>query len=275
MASVRQKVGWPGLLENAESSDPQLRQLALIRSYAWTEGALNAAGVAKRGSTASRILSTLHETAWTRGLEEMEVRHAIGLRHEGAHLDEVGTPKECVAAVSVFWLVCKTLSMRFVNLRNAALVANRIAARSNVEAVLLYGSLARGGADANDIDFLVLDDGTYSRKRKPVSYDSGAPDPGAATIDVLKLLGLDDSNLRLCATSRWLDVNVVDGTRFGTDDVYTAAVKKAQTDPWFFLNISADALEYDLRGNAFRPTTRKPFVELARLHQELASLGFA
>src|SRR5581483_2775138 len=32
MASVRQKVGWPGLLENAESSDPQLRQLALIRS---------------------------------------------------------------------------------------------------------------------------------------------------------------------------------------------------------------------------------------------------
>jgi hypothetical protein len=270
------RAGWNHLLQAARSADREERLVALVRGYAWIEHALDAADApGPRRPIAARVLRTFRDATLSRGLDPADVRRAIGIRHGVSHDDTVPPPAGCLEAVETFRCIWHALSRHFVNLTTAVALGREILRRNDIGAVCLYGSLARGHTDPNDIDLLVLDGGTYSSSTHPGRYDDGTFNVVRTTNEALELLGLDSPKLLRCASCRWLDVMIIDGESFGQDDKYTGDLRAAQPDPWFFVNISRDLKELDSKTGEFKAIDRFPFRELRRSQADLARLGFA
>ena len=70
-----------------------------------------------------------------------------------------------------------------------------------------------------------------------------------------------------------MSLMVLDGAMFGCDPWYRQQVAHAQPDPYFFLNISRDLQDYDVRSGRFLPTSLAVFLALRRIADELISTG--
>ena len=272
---LKRGAGWRHLVEAAGSADKESRLVALIRAYAWVEHALDAAEASgPRRPIARRILRTFDTATLSRGLSEGAVRRAISIRHAGSHEDTVPTGPVCMDAVTTLRDVWHALSRHFVNIETAAALARDTFNREGILAVCLYGSLARAAPEPNDIDFLVLDDGRYSSEIDLGQYDEGTFSAVRTTREALEMLGVLSPKLQRCTECRWLDLSVIDGKLFGADASYTSKLRMAQPDPWFYVNISRDLKEFDLRSAGFKPADRFPFRELKLSQADLARLGF-
>jgi len=270
---IPRRAGWDHLRSVAGSSSRTLRAAAISRSYAWVEHALAAAGARQRNRPiATSILGVLSDKTFGRGLDEARIRAAIRARHDSSHEDDTPTPDRCIEAVQTLNEIWRALNRRFVTFDSAVSLATRLASDPHIQAVLMYGSFARGDTPANDLDFLLLDDGEYSNQIELGSYSDGTFDASDHTIQLLDLMVDDGGLLARCAQCRWLDIIVVDGSRFARDAEYTTALSAIQPDPWFFVNIARDLLEFDADGT-FERTERFPFPELRRIHEEVRTLG--
>jgi hypothetical protein len=271
---IQRRAGWAYLRELASSPDATLRCGALSRSYAWVENALQAVRVPDPHlSIATRILGLLSHQTLSRGLDVVRLRAAIEARHLSNHQDSVPAPAECVEAVETLRAVWNALNRRFVRPRRAVSLASRMASRPHVDGVGIYGSFARQNPEPNDLDFLVFDDGEYSDSIELGSYADGTFNAVRHTQEALECLGMEDEHLFACAKCRWLDILIIDGTRFGTDQDYTSELCSVQPDPWFFVNIARDLLEFNRDTNSFHFTSRFPFPRLREIHRNLADLG--
>lgn len=238
-----QPTGWTDLIEDAGVSDKRARAAAVMQAYSWTGHALDAASIprntASRGkelSTADRLLR--HVTPL--GFSEHDLRQAITVRRRAETLENVPGPDECLRASKLLQSVWFRLRRNVVNPSMTARLARQLRSLPHVEDVCLYGSLARGIGEPNDIDLLLLHDGEYSTVEPSGRYDKGTFHPSIHTIEALEMLGLKNREYVGCAKCRWLDIKVLDGSRFGDDFEYTHIVQTAQPDPWFFVNISRD-----------------------------------
>jgi hypothetical protein len=119
------------------------------------------------------------------------IRAAIRIRRDATHKDSVPSPDHCAEGVDTFSHIWHALSRHFVNLESAVSLGEAILARNRVEAVCLYGSLARGSDDPNDIDLLVLDDGTYTSDTTLGMYADDGFRPVETTAEALAALNLD------------------------------------------------------------------------------------
>lgn len=271
----RHGAGWRYLLKAASSADDDTRRVALIRGYAWVEHALDAAEApGPRRPIARRILNTFQDITLSRGLNEGVVRTAIGIRNCVGHDDAVPAAPACLEAVEIFRDIWHALSRHFVNVSTATVLGRDILDREGILAVCIFGSLARGVSEPNDIDFLVIDDGTYSSAIDIGLYEEGTFRPAKATMKALDLLLVLSPKLKRCAECRWLDLMIVNGNWFGSDAEYTSTVRAAQPDPWFFVNISRDLKELDPRSKTFRPIERFPFKDLRLSQVDMVKLGF-
>jgi hypothetical protein len=272
----RHGAGWLYLLDAAVSQNADARRIALIRAYAWVEHALDAADVAgPRKPIARRILNTFDQPHLSQGLSEDTVRSAISARNAVSHDDAPPDRAACLSAVKTLRDIWHALSRHFVTERTALDLAKAISRCRNVLSVCLYGSFARGTAEPNYLDFLLLDDGTYSETIDLGHYDDGSFDAVRITKEVLAALKVSTPKLERCAECRWLDVGILDGHLFGVDGDYTIKVRRAQPDPWFFLNISRDIKEFAPPLDRFARISRSPFKELKTLGTELERIGFA
>lgn len=277
MARRQQRLaGWQHLFDAASASSREMRQLSLIRGYAWVEHALDAADApGPPRPIANRVLRTLSMGGLGAGLDERKVRAAISARHRASHQDKVPEVSECSDAVKTFRDIWHALSRQFVNMRTAIELGSDLLKRDNVETVCLYGSLARAQPEPNDIDLLVLDNGAYSSLTSPGKYSEGTFDAVRMTTEALHLLDCERPKLLRCVECKWLDILLIDGVRFGSDLEYTTGIRLLQPDPWFFLNLSRDIKELDPVRGVFMELKRPPFAGLRRVHADLQKLGLA
>lgn len=267
--------GWRHLVAGASSDDKEKRMVSLIRAYAWVEHALDAAQASgPRKPIARRVLRTFNDSTLSGGLSKETVRNAIGIRHSATHEDAVPSSSACVKAVETFRDIWHALSRHFVNIGTAVSIGTNIHRQHGILSVCLYGSLAREASEPNDIDLLVLDNGVYSSELGFDKYEEGTFNSVKATKDAMLLLGILSKKLVCCAECRWLDIIVMNGHLFGYDFEYTTDIRKAQPDPWFFVNISRDLREFDPTARSFMHTSRFPFEQLRRSRADLERLGF-
>lgn len=276
------RTGWKHLLDLAASRNKDDRVAAIVRAYAWIEDALDAANVPKGKSIASRILSTLQVPAVAGRLsrvqiEEMltvrrRVQPAINVRHRMAHQDTIPSIDECSAAVSTLRDVWHALGRDFVTMDTAITLAERMVKVKGVGTVCLFGSMARGELEPNDLDFLLLGLGEFEHKVSP-EYEEGKVDTVFRTNEALEYLQLTERSLLLAAKCRWLDVAVINGTRFGIDRDYTVELRDSQADPWFFEHIALELLSFDARQRIFVEPKEGPFRELHDILLRLQAFG--
>jgi hypothetical protein len=228
--------GWKYLEEKAASRQPDDRRVALVRGYAWLEHALAAVGLTRsQGSTRERIKQA-HNKGYFKlpaYLIDNEVAdpltliaRSIQVRHAMSHVDTVPRASECRLAVRVYGDVWQGLRRQFVTLPRARNIALTLLGLEHVKTVAIYGSAARG-----------------------------KDDPGRRTSEVLKSLSLSDrtmhASLLQAASCRWLDLLLLDGTRFGLDVKYTLEVRDHQADHFFFDNLSHDVRVFQLASGDF------------------------
>lgn len=265
--------GWKHLCEMSVSVSRELRQIALIRGYAWVEHALEAADVpGPPRPIAARILRMFNNPLFNIGLNPEVVRYAIDARHKATHQDTVPDPKICEEAISTFENLWHALGRSFVKMEKAIELAHEIQKDASVLCVCMYGSMARGDHDPNDIDLLILDDGTYTVDL-PGQYIDGDINIVEGTWKALKNFNLRKRKLMQAAKCRWLDIIMINGSRFGYDEIYTKAIQSCQSDPWFFVNISKDLLEYDPNGRSFKEASIYPFDDIRGIVKQLSKYG--
>lgn len=270
-----QERGWPYLLHCASESDRDLRKISLVRGYAWVEHALEASGLSKQGggSVAKRLLAAQRTGNLGPSLREAEIREAISLRHRAAHEDTIPAQSDCEKAIRTLAGVWIYLREAFVVLAKACDVATRFLTIHGILEVCLYGSLSRRATAPRDIDLLVFDDGSYSDEIAGGTL-AAYIDRAAMTRRVLEALSLRESVLDQAAKCRWMDIMLLNKKRFMDEIPYRKHMASVQPDPYFFLNISSDVLEYSLESQSFREPQMPVFEELRRVNAILSGLGF-
>lgn len=274
--------GWKHLLELANSPNKNDRAVAIIRAYAWIEDALDAARVPRGKSIAARIISSLNIPAVAKRLYRedinkmlkirQQIHPAIQTRHRMAHRDEIPCVEECQNAVGTLMNVWHALGRDFVSWSTAIKLAENFLESIEIETVCLFGSLARGDHEPNDIDFLLLSNGGFVCEVDP-EYEEGKVDTVLRTHEALKLMQITDCRIALAAKCRWLDIAIIDGTRFGIDKSYTAKLRDMQVDPWFFEHIAVDLLTFDPGIRGFAITRDGPFREIRDILLRLKEFG--
>lgn len=240
------------------------------------EHALEASGIRPgsgrdRRSTAGRIRRALRDGLLGPPVTEADIRAAISTRHDATHGDHVPQPSATKAAVSVLREVWEGLRRSYVCVERAQEIAVDLAACDGVDVVALYGSLARGETEANDIDLLVIDDGRHSKD--VTAADISYADRRALTKKVLEHLGLLSGMLEQVVLCRWLDLLLLDGTKLGQDRGYTDEMAGNQPDPYFFLNIAQDLRQFGRHQDCFVDLDIAYFRELQQIARSLASMG--
>ena len=273
-----QRKGWPYLIKQAQSDNRELRQVSLIRSYSWVEHALGASGFRRDKKPICVILYEAYKiNSKLKTLPSCDLRDAIKTRNLATHMDDVPSPNVCLRAVKVFGFIWDVLNEHYVNVSNAAEIAQAILRKKNVLSVSLFGSLSRSlngkyKERANDIDFLVLDNGEYSEKIDLSS--SKYLDTSKITRKASKLLTLPNFPFDHIINCRWLDIVILDGTKFGKDLTYTYKIASCQPDPYFFLNIAQDTHDFDLNTSRFVDTNIPVFLKLRKVADNLREIGF-
>jgi hypothetical protein len=276
-AANNENRGWDYLLKLARHPDPDQRMIALVRGFAWLENALAAAGLwSGKGPSAPKLYKAAPELF--PGLTEKDLtslRRDIRLRHQTAHLDEVPGSATCTQAVQQYMNVWALLRNRVVNVDRALDVADRIIRCPHILALYLYGSMARREGQPKDIDLLICDDGRYSDDLldSDLEYQEGDVDRGKRTKRVLEALGLAEKKLLAMAASRWLDILVLDLSRFGAEIEYTLAVRDRQRDPFFFENIAADLRRLRPAEREFLGCDTEPFLLIRSTVAQVRQLG--
>jgi predicted nucleotidyltransferase len=262
-------MGWRNIEQRASASERISRRDAVIQAYAWTETALQASGLTK-GSVAKRLLLAQQKGMLRTSLTEGVVRNAIRVRHDAAHDRTLPGSDQCKKAVDCWLSAWNDLRMAYVTVERARNIASQITCIDGIIRVFLFGSLARSVRNPGDIDLLVFDNGACS---DVIEADSefGYKDTQRITQKAIDLLGLADTTLDEAARCRWLDLLILNGELFGSNLDYTRRVSRRQPDPYFFLNMSKDILEYS--GSSFANTTFPTFIELRRIAEDLDKLG--
>lgn len=264
--------GWDHLIELAQSDKRESRQIALIRAYSWLEHALNASGFRRENKSIAKLLIDAYNQGYGPStLKYDQIRNAIQTRHIATHKDAVPSAVACVRAVKAFSSMWQSLCYNYVTLINAAKIAQTILNKRDILSVSLFGSLSRGNK-ANDIDLLVLDNGKYSTKIK--FFDTSYPDMAKLTRRAVKLLSLPEFPYSHIVQCRWLDILLLDGTRFGKDKEYTKTVTSHHIDPYFFVNIAKDLMDFDLHTCDFVDTKIPVFIGLRHMTGGLHDMGF-
>lgn len=275
---------WQRLLQMAQSHWEFERHGAVISAQIMVEHALDAAGIRQTKEHASvrdRILKQAvpaspcphYASSW-----EADVAYAISMRNRLAHEDFVFSTTDCVKAVSIYFAVWGELRKRFVTLTTFETLSKEILLDSHVDAVYLFGSLARLQQEAmprsapNDVDVLVLDDGHYSRQVLPL-YQIGAAASGNRTLEFLKLAQIRRKDFVRAAACGLLDIVCFDGRRLGNDPHYVTEVARVQSDSLFLLKIAADLRRYSPDDGASAHADREPFPTLRDIRTVLQGMG--
>lgn len=260
--SFSNRRGWQYLEDKAASRQRDDRHLALVRAYAWLEHALRALGYTRAQGRTAELVKEAHR----QGLFKLPsylgygnafelINRSIKIRHIATHVDTVPGSSECKTAVRVFGDIWRGLRKHFVTLDRAQAVARVLLNIRHIQSIALYGSLARNAPEPGDIDLLLFDDGFYSEAIAKggetadddeedleddleLDVDPGEyEEPGVRTKLILQKLGITDGSRQQAffdaACCRWLDVLLLDGSRFGADVAYTLETKTRQSDAFF------------------------------------------
>ena len=277
MNKTIKKDGWEYLINLSSSLNRDERQISLIRSYSWIEHALGASGIKRDKKPISSLLhqafdqNLLSNKMTTHQLSLDKIKAAIKTRHEAAHIDEVPSANKCKYAVETLRDTWIALKNNYVTLNNASYLAKIIMEKEGILSVNLYGSLSRRSKYPNDIDLLIFDDGRYSKnfQEEDLSYK----DRIMITRKTLNLMNLLGSPINHVVNCRWLDVMILNGGLFGADHNYTSKIMSHQPDPYFFLNISSDIIQYNFAENCFISTQIGIFQKLQEIKNNLISFG--
>jgi len=269
LASSRQ--GWSYLISLAENSNRDLRQVSLIRAYSWVEHALSALGLKRGRSPVARLLfKALNNGYFPSSLKYHNVQKAINTRHKAAHIDTVPDPKNCIEAVNILSEIWNHCRKNFVNIETAKRLSKELLQQEGVLKVFIFGSLARSHYYPNDIDFLIYDDGRFSKKIEPKFRQY--LDRAKLTRNVLKLMNLLIHPYVHIANCRWMDISIVNGILFGKDNEYTRSISSCQSDPYFFLNIAQDIKEFHI--DKFQKADEDIFNLLREIKELYTKSGF-
>jgi predicted nucleotidyltransferase len=273
IASKRE--GWPYLIKLSESTKRELRQVSLIRSYSWVEHALGASGYKREKKAVSNLIYSAYKDGFSfSSLRYDDIRDAIRTRHLAAHMDSVPSEDTCKTAIEVFKYIWESLKENYVTINNASEIARSILSKKGVNLVSLFGSLSRkiysSYVEPNDIDLLVFDDGTYSSEID--INDRKYLDSIKLTRIACELLELHQ--LKYVVNCRWLDIVIIDGTKFGNDMSYTREMARCQPDRHFFLNISMDIMDFYTNNKVFSDTNIIIFKKLRHIGNQLVDIGF-
>lgn len=295
---------WDALLDRARSSHPLDQVSALAQAGANLERALTAAGITTHDGKGNRLslkrrLLQARAVAPARWPSQDDLEAAISARNTAVHdfptaEAQLGTfiqkskPRTSHDHIAIFYEAWKVLRATFVTKENAAKIAGRflqpapvatdtsddtdwlepdLLSADSIEAVYLFGSLARGTSEPADIDLLLMD-------RGPLSWLIDLYEEGGGSL----MDALDDRNFltapeRAAAASGWLDILAINGQLFDRNLWYRTAMLRSHMDPLFFLNIAPDLSIYDADQGQWRPHRPVPFEHLASLRQELDRVG--
>jgi len=275
MPNIREE--WNHIRRKSNSEDKFDRVASLAFAVASLEVALVASGVDKQHNEG--ILRRLIRGGLltdTNLPSEDTIKTAIEARNLAVHQTVIPEKSECQTYVNTLYTIWSSLRRRFVNQENAATIAAELYESHNVLDVYMYGSLARGKPDPNDMDLLVFDDGEVSYLSSEYGLFAGLSIVEA----ILELAGILNEKNRAAINSGWFDCIVINGNLFGNNIEYTRSVARIQPDPLFLLNISEGLLEYDYSQNLWvkekSPSPKgntRPFDKLASLREELKKIG--
>lgn len=279
--------GWDHLLKLAASSVRDDRHAAILRGHAWLEHALYAAGIERqrtvvqtihRAETLGRV--DLHAsnlwsgTKYESGIHLKRrgdvVHQIVQSRHRAAHLDVTPSPEECTLALRFYLGLWEQLRKPVVTRQFATELARGLSRIEGITDVFLFGSMSRN-EEAHDIDYLLLDTGKYSTGLfdPDEDYQEGDHDGAKRTLNVLDAFELNLAQLTHMAKCRWLDILLLDGSRFGISGDYTLAVQRRQADPHFFEHIAPELMKYDRTADKFKRSHHAFFSQLHDLSIEL------
>lgn len=300
---------WDVLIDRAKSKHPLDQVAALIHAAAKVELALTAVDIPiqnARGNWLSlkQRLSQARAADPIKWPPESDLREAVRARNVAAHdLQSLITTRKRYSShvcVGLFFQAWKILRGIFVTKQHAADLAARFLhlppfaqwddpseddfddaseddfsefdplTQDNIEAVYLFGSLARGNTEPGDIDLLIVDRGGLSLLIDP--YDT------VETGRDLLIGALDNRNFftaaeRAAAASGWLDIVALNGKKFEDHFQYRRAMFNWQADPLFFLNIASDLLIYSEEKRQWHVDRPGLFDQLARIRQYLDQVG--
>jgi hypothetical protein len=255
---------WDVVVQRLASEDPFDRTAALARAVGSIETALTAVGIPNPKAPVTARLKTELQSP-----PAVPLLAALNARNEAIHALRVPGRAECGVYEQELFTLWTRLKRKYVNKQTAASIGHKIAMDTSCT-VFIYGSLARGGTDQNDIDFLLLDNGELSYFLES-RYEHGPQEHIEVVFDFAEI-GTPEN--RAAATLGWLQFIVLDGRRFGSDLAYMQRLVRLQHDPFFFLNMAPDLQRYDLKSRKWS-TENVPvvFTRLAILRRHLENEG--
>ena len=261
--NVRLESRWSAIREASGSSDPFDRTSALALAVKLIETALTAVGVERFGREGVQARLARWEPISRLALD-IPLRRAFEARNLAIHgVNFPGDASEHVVALHDLWCAIRR---SYVTKEKAASVAEDVLQSGIVREVFLFGSLSRRkrrDSEPGDIDLLLFDTGEVSSFA--ASYWRIARNP-----ELLESEFLDADDRRAASLCGWLDLVVIDGTRFGTDSAYTLSLCGNQADGLFFLNIADALLKYE-RGGHWIADRPQVFERLANLRRQLVT----
>ena len=270
MAPHGKGINWTKLVRQAASSDGFQRAQAVTRAHAIAENAMGVCHPRTSGKwtpLGSRVYEAglVNEPSFPKNLSA-----AIKIRNDAAHAsieDKVPSKPLAVRATKIFLEVYHFLRGRFVRRETAVEIAQVLLTNNSIEGVFLFGSLSRNarGGNARDIDLLILDDGSLS------SDDSWY---GLMTTERLfERVNLDGVRWRRAIELGWIDVVLVNGTRFDREPTFRNKIALLQPDPLFFVNIAKDLRGYDSRTKKWTVKPPAVFPRLENIGKQLDTEG--
>ena len=298
---------WEALLERARRKHPLDQVAALTHAAVNVERALTAVGIPiqdRKGNLLSlrQRLSQARFAYPAKWPPENDLHAAVWARNVVAHdfppeewkSSRTGKRYSSEDYVSLFFEAWKVLRGSFVTKQHAADLAARLLhlppiaqwvdpsgaddsepdplAEGNVEAIHLFGSLARGNREPGDIDLLIIDRGALSSLID--LYDDDAAERGRdLLIDILDNRNFFTAAERAAAACGWLDIVALNGKSFEHSLGYRRHIFNWHADPLFFLNIAPDLLIYSEENHQWQPARPGLFEQLAHIRQYLNKVG--
>lgn len=260
---------WKNIKRRSRSADDFERLGSLAAATACTEVALTALGIEKldREGPVSRLRrSGLVGSKHFPALDEIDA--AVKSRHFAAHEFRAAPPEECEKHIRTLSKTWCALRGAFVTKAKAAQLAKQLLTAERLTEVFLFGSLARGKKEPKDIDLLIYDDGDISFLRS--EYGASSMSIARYTLEAGSMLSPANEAALECG---WLDIIVINGDLFGTNQRYTHSVACLQHDPLFLINIADDLRWYDPDDGKWKRNRPEVFQRLALLRRSLEVEG--
>jgi len=255
---------WPEIKRWSMSDDELHRTASLATAVGCLEQALTAVGIeAKRHGGRSeglqkRLSRSAFSSTYKKAPDAGRLRAAIEARNSAVHQHVVPDPVACQNHVLTLHKAWCASRRTFVTKESAAALAKAILASEAVSTVFLYGSLAHGSRDPKDIDLLLFDDGEYSSWQ---SHYFGAE-------WILQQEFLATPANQAAIRCGWLDYIVVDGTRFGSDRLYTLNLAQ-RNDPLFYINAAVHLQQFEPKSMKWTQERPQIFERLAGIRKQL------